>query len=76
MAHYDFQYDGGKGYQSGKGFMKKNLINSSLNPLERNKMGSFTISKASKEKEATKRVVFKDMMSQQSQSVRIQIPKF
>ena len=33
MAHYDFEYDGGKGYQSGQGFMKKNLINSSLHPL-------------------------------------------
>ena len=33
MAHYDFEYDGGKGYQSGQVFMKKNLINSSLNPL-------------------------------------------
>lgn len=33
MACYDFEYDGGKGYQSGKSFMKKNLINSSQNPL-------------------------------------------
>jgi hypothetical protein len=39
-------------------------------------MGSFTIGKASKEKETTKRIVFKNMMSQQPQSVRIQIPKF
>lgn len=33
MAHYDFEYDGGKGYQSGTSFIKKNIINSSLNPL-------------------------------------------
>lgn len=33
MAHYDFEYDGGKGYQSGKSFMKTNIIPSSNNPL-------------------------------------------
>ncbi len=76
MAHYDFEYDGGKGYQSGKSFMKKNIINSVHNPLEKNKMGSFTICRTSRQKEQTKRGVFKDMMVQAPQSIRIQIPKF
>ena len=48
MAHYDFEYDGGKGYQSGKSFMKKNIITATQNPLEKNKMGSFTMSKTTR----------------------------
>lgn len=51
MANYDFEYDGGKGYHSGQAFMKKNIINSMNNPLEKNKMGSYTISKTSKDRE-------------------------
>jgi hypothetical protein len=76
MAHYDFEYDGGKGYHSGRSFMKSNILNSAHNPLERNKMGSFTMTRTSREKEKTKRGVFKDSMSQIPQTVRIQIPKF
>lgn len=56
--------------------MKRNIISSGQNPMEKNKMGSYTIGRTSREKEQTKRAVFKDTMSQQPQSVRIQIPKF
>jgi len=76
MAHYDFEYDGGKGYQSGQSFMKTNIVNSARNPLEKNKMGSFTIGKSSREKEQQKRGFFVNAMSQVPQSVRIAIPKF
>ena len=76
MAHYDFEYDGGKGYQSGKSFMKTNIQNSAQNPLEKNKMGSFTISRSSREKEQTKRGFFMSSMTNVPQSVRIPIPKF
>lgn len=48
MAQYDFEYDGGKGYQSGKSFMKSNIVNSAHNPLEKNKMGSFTMTRTSR----------------------------
>ena len=76
MAHYEFQYDGGKGYQSGKSFMKTNIKNSAQNPLEKNKMGSFTISKTSREKEQQKRGFFMSTMTQVPQSVRISMPNF
>ena len=33
MAQYDFEYDGGKGYHTGKAFMKTNIKNSAANPL-------------------------------------------
>ena len=48
MAHYDFEYDGGKGYQSGRSYTKKNIISSMQNPIEKNKMGSYTIGRSSR----------------------------
>jgi len=33
MAHYDFEYDAGKGLNSGLSYVKKNLIDSSKRPL-------------------------------------------
>ena len=33
MAHYDFEYDAGKGLNSGLAYMKKNLMKSSMQPL-------------------------------------------
>ncbi len=43
MAHYDFEYDVGKGMHSGLAYMKKNIIKSSKQPLDKNKMKSYTI---------------------------------
>jgi hypothetical protein len=56
--------------------MKTNIMNSAQNPLEKNKMGSFTISRSSREKEQTKRGFFMNSMTNVPQSVRIPIPKF
>ena len=50
MANYDFEYDAGKGLHSGLSYMKKNIMNSCKQPLEKNKMKSYTINKASREK--------------------------
>lgn len=33
MAHYDFEYDAGKGLHSGTAWMKKNIIASGAHPL-------------------------------------------
>ena len=43
MAHYDFEYDAGKGLNSGLAYKKKNTRSSSHQPLERNKMKSYTM---------------------------------
>lgn len=50
MAHYDFEYDAGKGLHSGLAYMKSKLIPSSQRPLEKNKMKSYTMTTASREK--------------------------
>ena len=50
MAHYDFEYDAGKGLHSGLAYMKKHLVESSKRPLEKNKMISYTMATASREK--------------------------
>lgn len=49
MAAYDFEYDAGKGLHSGLAFMKRNIAESSQRPLEKNKMKSYTITKASRD---------------------------
>ena len=46
MAHYDFEYDAGKGLNSGLVYMKKNINKSSTQPLEKNRMKSYTITHA------------------------------
>ncbi len=33
MAHYDFEYDAGKGLNTGLAYMKKNIIDASQRPL-------------------------------------------
>lgn len=33
MAHYDFEYDGGKGYHTGQAYKKKNIISLQTNPI-------------------------------------------
>lgn len=48
MAHYDFEYDAGKGMQTGLSYMKKNILNSSQQPLEKNRMKSYTIGNSSR----------------------------
>ena len=48
MAHYDFEYDAGKGLHSGLAYMKKNIMDSSNRPLEKNKMKSYTMAKSSR----------------------------
>ncbi len=75
MAKYDFEYDAGKGLNSGLAYMKKNIIASYQQPLERNRMGSYTIGRATKERD-TKRGQFKNLMSQVPTAVRISMPKF
>ena len=76
MAHYDFEYDGGKGYHTGTAYMKKNIISSLCNPLEKNKMSSYTIGRSSREKQTKTRGTFASNMSNTPQTVRIQMPKF
>lgn len=75
MAHYDFEYDAGKGLHTGLAYMKKNIIDSSKRPLEKNKMKSFTMAHSNREKEQ-KRGTFISMMSNTPASVRINHPKF
>jgi len=48
LAHYDFEYDAGKGLSSGRGWEKKQIEKSSSNPVEKNKMKSFTIGRSSR----------------------------
>lgn len=50
MAHYDFEYDAGKGLNSGRAWDKKYIGKSSQMPMERNKMKSFTIGRSDKQK--------------------------
>lgn len=33
MAHYDFEYDAGKGMHTGLAYMKKNILESTKRPL-------------------------------------------
>jgi hypothetical protein len=75
MAHYDFEYDAGKGLHSGLAYMKKNIINSCGRPLERNKMKSFTMGKSGRENEQ-KRGTFVSMMTNIPTPVRIAHPHF
>ena len=75
MANYDFEYDAGKGLNSGRAWDKKYISQSSQMPLEKNKMKSYTIGRNSREKE-TKRGTFVSMMSQVPASVRLSHPKF
>lgn len=48
MAHYDFEYDAGKGLHTGLSYMKKNIIESSQRPLEKNKMKSYTMAQSNR----------------------------
>lgn len=75
MAHYDFEYDAGKGLNSGRAWDKKYIEKSSQMPLEKNKMKSYTITKSSREKEQ-KRGTFISTMSQVPASIRMSHPKF
>lgn len=75
MAHYDFEYDAGKGLHTGLAYMKKNIMDSCKRPLEKNKMKSFTMAHSNREKEQ-KRGTFINMMSNTPASVRINHPKF
>jgi hypothetical protein len=50
MAHYDFEYDAGKGMHTGLAYMKKNIMDSCKRPLEKNKMKSYTMAVANREK--------------------------
>lgn len=76
MANYDFEYDAGKGLNSGRAWDKKYISQSSQMPLERNKMKSYTIGKSTRERELTKKGNFISMMSHVPASVRIEHPKF
>lgn len=60
---------------SGLSFMKKNIVESCKRPLEKNRMKSFTVGRADREKEQ-KRGNFISMMSNVPASVRIAHPKF
>ena len=75
MAHYDFEYDAGKGLNSGRAWDKKHTSQSCQMPLEKNKMKSYTMGKNSREREA-KRGSFVSMMSQVPAPVRLAHPKF
>lgn len=75
MAHYDFEYDAGKGYNSGRAWDKKNIISSSQMPLEKNRMKSYTIGRSSRQKEQ-KRGSFASTMSFAPASVKMNHPKF
>lgn len=75
MAHYDFEYDAGKGLNSGLSYMKKNIIESMKRPLQKNKMKSYTMNKATRDAEQ-KRGTFLNMMSNAPAPVRMNHPKF
>lgn len=75
MASYDFEYDAGKGLNSGLSYMKKNIMDSSNRPLEKNKMKSYTIGKADRTIEQ-KRGNFISMMTNVPASIKINHPKF
>ena len=70
LAHYDFEYDAGKGLNSGRAWEKKYLQKCSQMPLEKNKMKSYTMVKSSRQTEG-RRGTFVSMMSQVPSSVRI-----
>ena len=55
--------------------MKKNIADSHKRPLEKNKMKSYTMAVATREKEQ-KRGTFISMMSNNPAPVRINVPKF
>ena len=48
MASYDFEYDAGKGLNSGLAWNKKHIAESCQRPLEKNKMKSYTMNKATR----------------------------
>ena len=48
MANYDFEYDAGKGLHSGLSYIKKNILESTKRPLEKNKMKSYTMAVATR----------------------------
>jgi hypothetical protein len=73
MAHYDFEYDGGKGLQNSMGWQKSKIQEFASNPVDKNKMRSFSFTKANRDE---KRGVFDSMMSMKPMPVRIQHPKF
>ena len=75
MASYDFEYDAGKGMHTGLAYMKKNIAESCQRPMEKNKMKSYTITRASREVEQ-KRGTFISMMSNTPASVKMSHPKF
>ena len=75
MQNYDFEYDAGKGLNSGRAWDKKYISQSNKNPLEKNKMKSFTIGRSTKDKEQ-KRGNFITMMSHVPATVRMNHPKF
>lgn len=75
MAHYDFEYDGGKGMHTGRGWNKAEIAKHSQVPIDKNKMKSFSIGRSSRDKEKL-RGTFVSMMSQVPASVRISHPRF
>lgn len=75
MASYDFEYDAGKGLNTGLAYMKKNIIESCNRPMQKNKMKSYTMAKASREKEQ-KRGTFISAMSNVPSTVKLTMPKF
>jgi hypothetical protein len=75
MASYDFEYDAGKGLHSGLSYKKKSIMESCQRPLERNKMKSYTMSKATRDIEQ-KRGTFINMMSHTPASIKINHPNF
>lgn len=70
MAAYDFEYDAGKGLHTGLSYMKKNIAESARRPLQKNKMKSWTINKASRQGQK-KRGTFINMMSNTPATVRM-----
>lgn len=73
MAHYDFEYDGGKGLHSGTAWQKSRIKEASSIPVEKNKMRSYSIGKSTRDE---KRGFFENTMSMRPAPVRIQHPRF
>lgn len=73
MAHYDFEYDGGKGLNSGTSWMKNRIQQSSKTPMEKNRMKSYSFGK---ENRCQKKGEFSGMMERKPAPLRIEHPKF
>lgn len=75
MAHYDFEYDAGKGLNSGRAWDKKLISQSNQMPLEKNKMKSYTLAKSTRDIEK-KRGTFISTMTNVPASFKMNHPKF